>query len=265
MARSRRRRPWPRRKNTMHFVAVPILMLAARVGPGMVPHPPSALPMPSGDRTPSSLSLGKAYEGKLVHARRLPPRGVGFRATRLHKDRLYGTDDLVEGLVSVAQRLERADPGRAPLAIGDLSAQRGGNLSGHKSHQNGRDADLGFFVTDLDGVSLATGRFIPFDGRGRPIRASDRRRRFDTDRNWALVKTILTEPRFGPRVQYLFVSRDIRAALIGHARKRGEDPALVARAEGALWPPHSAVDRHDGHFHLRIGCSARDKTHDCQD
>src|SRR5689334_16639975 len=53
-------------------------------------------------------------------------------------------------LVSLLERAARRVYGRYPgsvLLVGDLSRQAGGELLGHVSHENGRDADVGFYYS----------------------------------------------------------------------------------------------------------------------
>ncbi len=189
-------------------------------------------------RKPPSQSIGLPYEGRLRHPAALPPSGLGFELSPRCRHR-FGTDDLVAGLKELAQALKRNDPASAPLKICALSAPWGGPLEEHRSHQNGRDADLAFFWRD--------------DGR------------LDVERNWALVRALLESPRLGGRIAYLFVRREIRAVLLRHGAARGESPTLLNRAAAALKPPSEPVGGHDDHFHLRIACSKLEKRLGCRD
>jgi hypothetical protein len=102
-----------------------------------------------------SRALGRPERGRLVGAVELPADGTHFvtvdpvtgtspnRAWRRH-----GTDRLVEVLLRVAEEHAAAHPGAPRLVVGDLSRPRGGRFGreyggdGHRSHQNGLDADV---------------------------------------------------------------------------------------------------------------------------
>jgi penicillin-insensitive murein endopeptidase len=59
--------------------------------------------------------------------------------------------------------------------------------------------------------------------------------RFDVERNWQLVKALLSSPR--APVQRLYASHELEALMIDYARARGEDAALVWHAEMVLAEP----------------------------
>jgi penicillin-insensitive murein DD-endopeptidase len=167
----------------------------------------------------------------------------------------WGTDELVGLIERSAARLKRMV--RAPLTVGDLSARAGGRISRHRSHQSGRDADIAFFARSVPrrGPSrpVAPEDYVVFDRAGLSL---DGTLRFDTARNWALVQTLLTDPRV--RVERLFVATTLRALLLQHARATHVSPRIVALAANTLVQP-ARVSPHDNHFHLRIACPSGDR------
>ncbi|MBI2362682.1 MAG: penicillin-insensitive murein endopeptidase [Elusimicrobia bacterium] len=209
-----------------------------------------------------SLSWGLPGRGRLINGAELPAQGPHWRSIRTEVGRVYGTSELVDGLRWVAERLRVADAETPALALGDLSAEGGGRAPRHRSHQNGRDADLNFFWTDPAGRPVFSERMTSFDAKGRGSYAG-RPVRFDARRNWSLVAGLLTNPHFGRRVRWVFVSRGLRALLLKEAAAAGAAPDLVERAGKALaQPPGSS---HRNHFHLRIACSAEDLRLGCRD
>jgi penicillin-insensitive murein endopeptidase len=171
----------------------------------------------------------------------------------------FGTIELVQMLErSAAQVAARGLP--APLQVGDLSGLLGGPLRGHRSHQNGRDADLAFYVHDAAGRSARSARFLAF-GRFDPPAPTTHPLRFDDRRNWALVAALLSDPH--ARVQYVFVARELRDRLLVEGWRAGASTELLRSAAAVLVEPERG-QKHDDHFHLRIFCASSDQPA-CQD
>ena len=221
----------------------------------------------------TSVSFGTFNRGALRHGRRLPPAGEGYFVPPLWQQRgnQYGTDELVGAIRRVARRVALEYPG-GTLGVGDLSQPGGGDSELHRSHENGRDADLIWFAVDDRGRPLLPVDSMPRYGAdllARPPRESRSvrfgpfsPRRFDVARNWALVRALLEDPGVG--VQYLFCNDALKARMLDHARAHGEDPALLDRAEALLHQPGDSLP-HDDHLHLRIYCSGNDRVFGCLD
>ena len=226
---------------------------------GLVPRWPQ--PALRGRGPLESLSLGMASRGRLVNGAEIGVEGPHWRCIRPEVGRLFGTSEMVDGLRWVAERLRIADPATPLLAIGDLSGEGGGRAPRHRSHQNGRDADINFFWTDAAGTPVFSERMTSFDARGRGVYAG-RPVMFDARRNWLLVAGLLTNPHFGRRVRWIFVSRGLRLLLLKEAAASGAAPELIERASRLMaQPPGSS---HRNHFHLRIACSAEDLALGCR-
>jgi penicillin-insensitive murein endopeptidase len=189
----------------------------------------------------------------------LPNAGWQLRAKKLHASRdlwiqdksipySYGHPSLVLMLYRTAKQMARQTKGSV-LLVGDLSREFGGPLAGHKSHQSGRDADVGFFVTDTHGRPINSRRLVAFDAAGKARDGSDVR--FDDYRNWLLVQLWLKDSRAA--LEYVFVASHLRRRLLDFARAR---PAFVRYVEDAsqfLRQPTNGLP-HDDHFHVRIAC-----------
>jgi penicillin-insensitive murein endopeptidase len=189
----------------------------------------------------------------------LPNAGWQLRAKKLHSSSqlwiqdkslpyTYGHPSLVLMLHRTAKQIARQSPGSV-LLVGDLSREFGGPLSGHKSHQSGRDADVGFFVTDAKGRPQNSRRLLAFDAAGKARDGSGVR--FDDYRNWLLVQLWLKDER--AELEHVFVASHLRKRLLDFARAR---PAFSRYVEGAaqfLVQPSHALP-HDDHFHVRIAC-----------
>ena len=57
----------------------------------------------------------------------------------------YGTQETVDYVVAAIHAVRAQYPNVPPLRVNRLSTKDGGYLRPHKSHQNGRDVDLGFY------------------------------------------------------------------------------------------------------------------------
>ncbi len=198
-------------------------------------------------------TVGVPNQGVLTEAEELPVRGEGFVRYRPQSSHYFGRPRLVHALEKAAADVSRQAPGGAPLFIGDLSAQTGGRIPGHDSHRSGRDVDILFLVMTPSGVPISSPGFVRIESDGLGVaQGSKDYVRIDIDREWLLLRSLLTSPEIG--VQFMFVCHDVEALLIDHARALGEPPELVWRAETVMLQPSDSLP-HDDHVHLRIACS----------
>lgn len=191
------------------------------------------------------MSVGAPNQGKLRGARKLR---VTDDVITKKSSSTWGLPELTN-LIQRAARKVRKKHGGPALLVGDLSAKLGGPLVGHNSHQSGRDADIGFFVTNSKGKPFRAKRFLPFDdaGVGKDVPWA----RFDDARNWALVRALLTDEQV--TVRHIFVTAGLEARLLAYAKQKKEPEELITRAATVLMAPRDA-DVHDDHFHIRISC-----------
>ena len=202
-----------------------------------------------------SRSLGFAWQGQLLRPMRAQEseyiRHVGEYASN---GRFFGTWELVQLLERAARRVAFRLPG-SKLQIGELSGEAGGRIDGHRSHQSGRDVDIGFYVTLPDGTPAATYAFADFDRRG-VGKPPNQYLRFDDARNWELVAKLLTDGE--ARVQFIFVADYLKHRLLDEARRRGASAAVIERAKTVLAQPAHGHP-HRNHFHARIYCPPADR------
>jgi penicillin-insensitive murein endopeptidase len=194
-----------------------------------------------------SLSVGSPIGGFQLRAKRL--RANQTLALKNQERRTaYGHPSLVLMLQRSAKQMSREAAG-AILLVGDLSSEQGGPLAGHRSHQSGRDADVGFFVTDAKGRPQRIDRFVPFGRDGRALDGSGLL--FDDYRNWLLIQMWLKDARAG--IKYVFVAKPLRERLLAFATSRPAFRKHAAAAAQLLIQPSNSAD-HDDHFHVRITC-----------
>lgn len=93
--------------------------------------PPATTPPPPSGRRPTSRA------GFI----QLPASGPGFYCYNTSLRR-WGTPTMVYGLERIGRRWASEQAGAPRMGIGDISAQNGGKISGHASHQRGVDVDV---------------------------------------------------------------------------------------------------------------------------
>lgn len=171
----------------------------------------------------------------------------------------YGTDELLDLITGVGRRLSATKGPR--LVVADLSGPNGGeSRKWHKSHQNGRDVDLVYFMRDAKGVPMEADAMRVFDPRGTARDGSEIT--VDIGRTWLLVKELVTAHE--ATVQWVFMYEPIAVKVIEHAVMTNEPEELVARVRLALKQPGDSAP-HNDHMHVRVYCSDRDHSFGCVD
>lgn len=193
-------------------------------------------------------SIGTTSHGLLAEPDHLEAKGEAFRYYRAG-DRRYGTPELVGLIRRVADAVAAEHPGSV-LLVGDMSSQTGGWISEHGSHRSGRDVDFAFYLSDPAGRHRSGHPLVKLDRFGVAVRKK-RALRFDVERNWLAVEALLSDER--AEVQWIFVSRGLKALLLDWALDRDRDVELVKRAASVLHQPTDGYP-HDDHFHVRIYC-----------
>jgi penicillin-insensitive murein DD-endopeptidase len=188
-------------------------------------------------------SVGSPDQGTLVGGKKLEPN-ENLRAVGGHR---FGLPELVDLLTRGAAEVAKKHP-RSVLNVGDLSRRGGGEVDGHRSHESGRDADVGFYLSK-NGKPFVAPRFAAIDADGKA--AGFPGVRFDDARNWTLIQTFLTDPK--AHVLQIFVSNPVRKRLLDEAARAGASQAIRARAAEILFQPTRGLP-HDNHFHVRIAC-----------
>lgn len=210
-------------------------------------------------------SVGVPQSGVQTGAVELPVEGVGYKRLRARHPYYWGQPRMVRLIEDAARAVHDQHPGGKPLLVGDISAKHGGKIPGHNSHRTGRDVDLFWYVTTPSGAPTDNPGFAHIKGDGLAKLYSKGRPagfvRFDVERQWTLVKTMLLHPK--ANVQWIFCSHDVEALLIDYARARGEDLALLWYAETVLHQPRDSSP-HDDHFHVRLGCLPDEMPSGCE-
>jgi penicillin-insensitive murein endopeptidase len=177
------------------------------------------------------LSIGTPDAGLLVNPAPFPE---GPLWTIRDPSEAWATQETIDFLVAAIREVERRFPGSPRVVIGDISRPDGGRLNRHKSHQAGRDVDIGFYYE--------RGELENF----RAARARD----LDVPRTWALVRALIEQTD----VDRIFVDRSLIRVFYAHALEIGEDAAwlddVFGRGERKGIIQHEK--RHKDHLHVRF-------------
>ena len=171
----------------------------------------------------ASISIGPPNDGKLIRGVPLPEGDAWLLPE--DRSRAFATAETIAAVTAALDAYAAQFPGAAPIQMGELSKRRGGEISGHQSHQTGRDVDIRLIVDDT--------------GEG-----------FDADRNWFLIKTLID----GGDVRNIFLNRREQEWLREAA---DADVGAAAAAEYFVLINHERG--HTIHMHVRFGCAPQDK------
>lgn len=186
-------------------------------------------------------AIGACSCGCLQGAVALPASGRGYEAIRLGRNRNYGHPDLVAFVRRLGVGAARAKLG--PVIVGDLSQPRGGpTRTGHRSHQTGLDADIGYAPPP----GLRRGRLSARDReRISPVTVVDLSTRVATPAWGPRVVRLLALAASDPAVDRIFVHATVKKMIC-----EGATAAAPWQARIRPWWGH-----HD-HFHVRLRCPA---------
>ncbi len=204
-------------------------------------------------------SVGLPHSGFLVGGKELPREGKGYR-WKSTADHHWGLPRLVSLIEESSEKVEAARPGSQPVFVGDLSARGGGALMPkHRSHRTGRDVDILFFLTTLEGVPVPNPAFVKIGADGLGV-TEGRFVRFDVDRQWLFVRSMVESKQ--AHVQWIFISRVLEALLVERAIALGEPPSLVQKAQQVMQQPGDSLP-HDDHVHVRLACESDEFAKGC--
>ncbi len=174
-----------------------------------------------------SVSVGFVEAGRVINA--VPfPRDPDWIV--VSPNTAWATQETIDYAVAAIRTVKAQYPEAHPLRVNNLSTSEGGWLRPHKSHQNGRDVDFAFYYPTVD-----------------PIREREREKYIDVEKNWALVKALVTQTD----VQLILVDKRVQKVIYDHALAAGEDKAWL----DSLFGPTAIIrhaKRHRDHFHVRF-------------
>jgi murein endopeptidase len=193
-------------------------------------------------------SIGVPWDGELRDAARLPA-GEGYVIRR--PQRAFGTRATVERVERALADWRDRFPDAHVLAIGDLSAEHGGAITEHHSHQSGRDIDVGLVY-----------KIKPLAYPRSFVTATEDN--LDCAATFALIAAFADTAHEDGGVQVMFLDFGVQRLLYRWALDRGIDEARLGKlfqfpnGRGASYGLVRHEPNHDNHVHVRFRCPEGD-------
>jgi hypothetical protein len=232
-------------------------------------------------------SVGYPSAGTLFDGRQFPP-GDGYILR--HPDRAWATQNTIEHVQRAFAQLKKRYPNARRLFIGDMSWRTGGRMSGHRSHQSGRDIDVFFYRkrgmrnrapdNSLNSESTDSLGPEPFEESPTEYEMSKGnfghgKRRLDYRKKMkkqiqlgALLEFIIAicETHEEPSgVEWIMLDYIVQEWLVSYGEKKGVDAARLTTIFQVPHGPaaHSGIVRHYpghmDHLHIRFKCPPSDR------
>jgi len=207
------------------------------------PRPGTSLRIYSRAPVSASQAIGPTNRGRLENAERLPAhRGYVIRTPA----RAYGTEETIRWIVDAFDAVDRKFRHTKVARVHDISDRDGGRIRDHKSHQNGRDADISYYQDEC-GVNGC--RFQDF-------RSSE----LDVARQWVLLEHWLRNGQ----ASMIFIDYRLQAKLYKYAKRKGVSKANLDRwiqYPRGKYEPRGVIrhfPNHEDHLHVRFVCPYSD-------
>lgn len=148
----------------------------------------------------------------------------------------FATEETISSLTQAIEAVNARFPESPKLYVGQISGEHGGYLRPHRSHQSGRDVDLGYY----------------YQG-GPHWYARANAKTLDFGRTWALVKALALDPN----VEAMFIDRSVQHLLREYALAQHEDAAWIERVFESPRRRDTLIHHawgHLTHVHVRFRC-----------
>lgn len=193
-------------------------------------------------------SVGSAHSGQLANGMQLP-KGRGYYLRRPH--RAWGANHTIYHVRRAVSVVRSRFPRVHDLSIGDISSETGGPLADHRSHQSGRDVDIGLYYRKVpDGYPQS---FIKAGRHSLDFRAT-----------WTLIETLAETETSPSGVEIMFLDYALQELIHDWAREHGVSSAKLRRifqyprGETSLSGIVRHEPGHDTHVHVRFKCPQSD-------
>ncbi len=177
-------------------------------------------------------SYGRPYNGHLENGVVFPTQFPGYHLRDVNRS--YTTPEVAGAVLDAIEAVHAQFPDTCDVFIGDFSAPHGGASIHHRSHQNGRDVDIGMYARGNRGLDS----FIPMNSEN-----------LDCAKTWCLIENLVRSQR----VQYIFLDRNVQKVLYNYVAARGYDQAYLNRFFGNVRGSLIQHARnHVDHMHVRF-------------
>jgi hypothetical protein len=193
-------------------------------------------------------SIGAPWSGRLRDAAKLAESDA-WVIRRPYRS--YGTRATVDFVQRVLSDIADRFPDIHKIAVGDISAETGGQISEHSSHQSGRDIDIGLIFNEKpDGYPNS---FV--------VGTEDN---LDLEATFVMVEEFAKTAKESGGVQMIFLDFRVQGLLYNWALENGESEEYLGRL---FQFPHGrgssdGIVRHEpnhsDHIHVRFRCPAGD-------
>jgi murein endopeptidase len=192
-------------------------------------------------------SLGQPWQGKLHDATELPP-GDGYVIRRPY--RAFGTRTTVDFVHHALTDMRDQFPDAHVLAVGDISQEPGGQITQHRSHQSGRDVDIGLVY-----------KHKPADFPENFVAATADN--LDCEATYALLNEFAETAKEDGGAQVIFLDFNVQGLLYHWAKEHGEDDDVLEHLfqypnRGSSSSIVRHIANHDNHMHVRFKCPSGD-------
>lgn len=199
-----------------------------------------------GKLRPYNQAVGYPDDGRLRNATNLKEQQASQKEQGLYvilssKQRYYATFEMSEFISRLAKFLTVEEATR--LSVGNISAQKGGHISPHQSHQIGMDADFGY-------PTVQSRTSFPVVARAGTINKSA----YSVERTFESFKFAFKQ-NYAP-VEKIFVDQLIINDLCHYAKSKNEFSGKDAQIVKTLFQNIQHVDGHGNHFHVRLKCTS---------
>lgn len=191
-------------------------------------------------------SIGTPWDGRLQNPDKLP-KGRGWFIRR--PERVYGASHVITHVQRAIKAVRKRFPRVHALAIGDISDKDGGEISLHRSHESGRDIDVGlYFKKRPEGYPE---NFVGYQNG-----------KLDFAATWALVHAFARTSGAPNGVQAIYLDFDLQGLLYKWAEDRGVPKPHLDKLFEYPDAGGSGIVRHepghDDHLHVRFKCPDKD-------
>lgn len=148
-------------------------------------------------------SIGYPFEGRLENGIPFPREFRGYQLRSI--EHTYTTPEVIGALLDAIENVRQDFPDTCDIYLGDFSRPGGGPwYPVHKSHQNGRDVDIGMYAKNNQPLN----NLVPMNEEN-----------FDLPKNWSLILHLLNSHL----VERIFVDISLQRLLYNYALSQGYD------------------------------------------